>query len=232
MPLHELARSIPIPPEKDMMLDSFMELLVHQRVFAKCEAGYLLTPTSELMLSEGANMGAFVYFVTDTFPEQLFFLGKWFKDTGKGSAFQLAHDGKPIWDVLKEKPELGTLLNKGMESKSKVLIMFVKIPPTYTVLHDWLDEDCVRILKRCKEAIESTKNNGKVIVIDLVIDVETHDSIETETKLLSNFSMMSLVGGKERTKKEWHDLILNAGFSDYKICPARMPLYSVIELYP
>ncbi|KAJ4758357.1 O-methyltransferase [Rhynchospora pubera] len=301
MPLHELARSIPIPPEKDMMLDSFMELLVHQRVFAKCEAGYLLTPTSELMLSEGANMGAFVYFVTDTFPEQLFFLGKWFKDTGKGSAFQLAHDGKPIWDVLKEKPELGTLLNKGMESQSKVCVrylvasypeifdginnlvdvgggtgttvkiiadsfpglqctvfdlphvvenalnngyfnvvggdMFVKIPPAdaillKTVLHDWLDEDCVRILKRCKEAIASTKNNGKVIVIDLVLDAETHDSIETETKLLSNFSMMSLVGGKERNKKEWHDLILNAGFSDYKIYPARMPLYSVIELYP
>ncbi|KAJ3690476.1 hypothetical protein LUZ61_019640 [Rhynchospora tenuis] len=115
--------------------------------------------------------------------------------------------------------------------------MFVKIPPAdaillKTVLHDWPDEDCVRILKRCKEAIESTKNNGKVIVMDLVLDVETDDSKETETKLLFNFSMMSLAGGKERTKKEWHDLILNAGFSDYKIYPARMPLYSVIELYP
>ncbi|KAJ3691215.1 hypothetical protein LUZ61_020379 [Rhynchospora tenuis] len=301
MPLHELARSIPIPPEKDFALDSLMEFLVHQRVFAKCEGGYLLTPISELMLNEGANMGAFVCLATESAPQHLFFTSKWFKDTGKSTVFQLAHNGKQPWEVQKEKPELGNLFNDAMASHSKESVriivatypeifdginnlvdvgggtgstvkiiadsfpdlrctvfdlphvvdnslnndsisvvggdMFDKIPPAdaillKTVLHDWSDEDCVRILKKCKEAIDSTINNGKVIVVEIVLDAETDDSKETETKLIYNLCLMFQFGGKERTKKEWHDLILGAGYSDYKIYPARMPLYSVIELYP
>ncbi|KAJ4775307.1 O-methyltransferase family protein [Rhynchospora pubera] len=116
--------------------------------------------------------------------------------------------------------------------------MFEQIPPAHaillkTILHDWSDEACVQILKKCKEAIESTTNNGKVIVVDMVLDADIdNDTKETETKLIYNLSMMFLFGGKERTEKEWHGLILGAGYSDYKIYPARMPLYSVIELYP
>ncbi|KAJ1692664.1 hypothetical protein LUZ63_009362 [Rhynchospora breviuscula] len=301
MPLHELARSIPIPPGKDLTLESLMGLLVHQRVFAKCEGGYQLTPISEIMLSEGANMGAFVRFATEPSPEQLLFTSKWFKDTGKSTVFELAHNGKQAWEVMKEKPELGNLFNDAMSSLSKEFVrilvarypeifeginnlvdvgggtgstvkiiadsfpdlrctvfdlphvidnslnndsisvvggdMFDKIPLAdaillKTVLHDWSDEDCVRILKKCKEAIDSTINKGKVIVVEMVLDAETDDSKETETKLIYNLSLLFFFGSKERTKKEWHDLILGAGYSDYKIYPARMPLYSVIELYP
>ncbi|KAJ4806340.1 O-methyltransferase family protein [Rhynchospora pubera] len=301
MPLHELARSIPIPPEKDLTLDSLMKLLVHQRVFAKCEGGYLLTPISEMMLSGGANMGAFVRFATEPSPEQLLFTSKWFKDTGKSTVFELAHNGKQAWEVMKEKPELGNLFNDAMASHSrefvKILVarypeifeginnlvdvgggtgstvkiiadsfpdlrctvfdlphvidnslnndsisvvggdMFDKIPPAdaillKTILHDWSDEDCVRILKKCKKAIDSTLNNGKVIIVEMILDVETDAPKETETKLIYNLSLLFFFGSNERTKKEWHDLILRAGYSDYKIYPARMPLYSVIELYP
>jgi trans-resveratrol di-O-methyltransferase len=99
------------------------------------------------------------------------------------------------------------------------------------VLHDWPDEDCVRILERCKEAIESTKDGGKVIVVDMILDEEIGDEKATETNLMFNLHMMS-VGAKERTKKEWHDAILSAGYSSYKMYPARMSLYSIIELYP
>jgi Dimerisation domain len=107
MPLHELARSIPIPPGKEFMLDRLMELLVHQGVFAKSEGGYLLTPISELMLAEGSNMGAFVCFMTEAFTKHWFFMSKWFKDTGTSTAFQMAHDGKQPWDIFKERPEMG-----------------------------------------------------------------------------------------------------------------------------
>ncbi|KAJ4812223.1 O-methyltransferase [Rhynchospora pubera] len=300
MPLHELARSIPIPPEKDLMLVHLMELLVHQGVYAKCEAGYLLTPTSELLLTEGSNMGAFVSFITEAFTGKRFFTGKWFKDTDVGTVSGLAHNEKQIWDVLKENPELGNLFNEAMASHSKewarelvashpdifyginnlvdvgggtgttVKIitdtfpglrctvfdlpyvvanalnsdsfsvvggdMFDNIPAADAILlkgilHDWPVEDCVRILERCKEAVKSTEKNGKVIVVDMILDAEV-DSKETETKLLFNLLVISTVGGKERTKKEWHDLIIRAGYSDYKIHPARMSLYSVIELYP
>ncbi|KAH0639577.1 hypothetical protein KY290_036844 [Solanum tuberosum] len=37
------------------------------------------------------------------------------------------------------------------------------------VLHDWSDEECIKILKKCKEAIPSKEKGGKVIIIDMVL---------------------------------------------------------------
>ncbi|KAH0636389.1 hypothetical protein KY290_036830 [Solanum tuberosum] len=33
------------------------------------------------------------------------------------------------------------------------------------VLHDWNDEECIKILKKCKEEIPSKEKGGKVIII-------------------------------------------------------------------
>ncbi|CAL5408863.1 unnamed protein product [Camellia sinensis] len=51
------------------------------------------------------------------------------------------------------------------------------------VLHNWSDENCVKILKRCREAIPSKEDGGKVIIIDMVVDGDrdVHDITETET---------------------------------------------------
>ncbi|KAL8161472.1 hypothetical protein V2J09_012961 [Rumex salicifolius] len=38
------------------------------------------------------------------------------------------------------------------------------------VLHDWCDQDCMKILKNCKEAI--TKTKGKLILIETVLEPE------------------------------------------------------------
>ncbi|KAJ4799087.1 O-methyltransferase [Rhynchospora pubera] len=115
--------------------------------------------------------------------------------------------------------------------------MFQKIPPAdaiflKNVLHDWADEDCIRILERCKEAIKSSKNDGKVIVVDIILDFENDDPKVTETSLLLDISMMCLHGSQERNKQEWHDIILGAGYSGYKIYPVQLGVYSVIELSP
>ncbi|CDP21213.1 unnamed protein product [Coffea canephora] len=45
--------------------------------------------------------------------------------------------------------------------------MFVAIPPADDVimkwiLHDWNDEECVQMLRKCKEAIPSKENGGKL----------------------------------------------------------------------
>ncbi|KAJ1287910.1 hypothetical protein BS78_02G046900 [Paspalum vaginatum] len=47
------------------------------------------------------------------------------------------------------------------------------IPPSQTVmlklvLHHWTDEDCVKILSQCREAIPSRNDGGKVIISDIV----------------------------------------------------------------
>jgi len=39
------------------------------------------------------------------------------------------------------------------------------------ILHDWGNEDCIKILKKCKEAIPSKENGGKVIIIDVHGDI-------------------------------------------------------------
>ncbi|XP_010916035.1 trans-resveratrol di-O-methyltransferase [Elaeis guineensis] len=113
--------------------------------------------------------------------------------------------------------------------------MFEHIPPADAVLlkwilHDWSDEHCIRILKRCKEAIPPKKDGGKVIIIDIVVGVTTDFSISVEPQLLFDIEMMILCTGKERSETEWRHLFHVAGFSDYKITPS-MGLRSIIELY-
>ncbi|KAG7962414.1 hypothetical protein I3843_09G064900 [Carya illinoinensis] len=116
--------------------------------------------------------------------------------------------------------------------------MFQSIPPADAIMfkwimHDWNDEDCVNILKRCKEAITSKgyKEGNKVIIIDVVINEEKDDEDITKAKLLFDTLMMVLLPGKERTKKEWEKLFLEAGFSRYKIA-ASYGMKSLIEVYP
>ncbi|KAA0059107.1 trans-resveratrol di-O-methyltransferase-like [Cucumis melo var. makuwa] len=114
--------------------------------------------------------------------------------------------------------------------------MFKLIPPADTILlkwilHDWSDEECVKILKNCKEAITSNGKKGKVMVIDLVLFNTKNDQDSIESQLFFDMLMMVEVGGKEREEKEWAKLVKEAGFSAYKIFPI-LGLRSLIEIYP
>lgn len=97
------------------------------------------------------------------------------------------------------------------------------------VFHAFGDEDCVKILKKCREGIAAKK--GKVIIIDAVIDEKKDEHESKETKLFFDMLMMIVVTGKERTQKEWERLFLEAGFSHYKITPL-FGLKSLIEVFP
>nr|AKW47164.1 O-methyltransferase [Pueraria montana var. lobata] len=114
--------------------------------------------------------------------------------------------------------------------------MFKSIPSADAVLlklvlHDWNDELCIKILKNCKEAISGKGKEGKVIIIDIVIDEAGDDREITELKLDYDLVMLTLFNGKEREKKEWEKLIYDAGFSSYKISPV-FGFKSLIEVYP
>ncbi|CAN1166110.1 Probable O-methyltransferase 3 [Linum perenne] len=96
------------------------------------------------------------------------------------------------------------------------------------IMHGWKDEECVKILKKCKEAIQS---KGKVMIIDIVINEKKEEHELSGTKLLFDMLMMLVVNGRERTEKEWEKLFLEAGFSNYKITPL-FGLRSLIEVFP
>ncbi|KAG5586386.1 hypothetical protein H5410_046820 [Solanum commersonii] len=84
--------------------------------------------------------------------------------------------------------------------------MFKFIPSTNVillkwVLHDWSDEVCIKILKKCKEVIPSEEKGGKVIIIDIVLmnrNLEKGDERSYETQLFFDMLMMVHVSGKER----------------------------------
>ncbi|CAN0896768.1 Probable O-methyltransferase 3 [Linum grandiflorum] len=113
--------------------------------------------------------------------------------------------------------------------------MFVEIPAADAVLlkwilHDWNDEECVKILKKSKEAIQG-REGGKVIIIDMKVDNQKANDESIETQLFFDMLMMILVTGQERDEKEWAKLFVDAGFRDYKITPI-LGLRSIIEVYP
>lgn len=114
--------------------------------------------------------------------------------------------------------------------------MFQFIPPAdafffKTVFHLFDDEDCLKLLKRCREAIASNGGRGKVIIVDIVINEKEDDRELTEAKLLFDTLMNLNVGGRERTEKEWESLFVNAGFTHYKVAHI-FGIKSLIEIYP
>ncbi|KAI3966870.1 hypothetical protein MKW92_017326 [Papaver armeniacum] len=112
--------------------------------------------------------------------------------------------------------------------------MFVDIPEADAVilkwiLHDWSDENCLKILRNCYKAISKAKN-GKVIIVDCVLQPEGNDLFD-KTGLAFDLLMMVDTGGKERTEAEWKILLNSTGFTRYNIIQiSTFP--SIIEAFP
>ncbi|KAK4424715.1 3'-hydroxy-N-methyl-(S)-coclaurine 4'-O-methyltransferase 2 [Sesamum alatum] len=88
--------------------------------------------------------------------------------------------------------------------------------------------DAVMLMK-CKEAVPA--DTGKVIIVDVVIDEEGGDEYTGARLAMDMVIMSSTVNGKERTVKEWGQLLDAAGFSRHTIKHMKA-IESVIEAYP
>ncbi|KAF0887985.1 hypothetical protein E2562_006907 [Oryza meyeriana var. granulata] len=113
--------------------------------------------------------------------------------------------------------------------------MFEIVPPANAVflkwiMHDWGDNDCVKILKNCKKAIPPGDAGGKLIILDIVVGAGPSDQKHREVQVLFDAYIM-FINGVERDEQEWKKLFLEAGFSGYKIMPI-MGFRSIIEVYP
>ncbi|BBG99377.1 O-methyltransferase 1 [Prunus dulcis] len=78
------------------------------------------------------------------------------------------------------------------------------------ILHDWSDEECVKILERCKEAVTREGKKGKVIIVDMTVENNNTDKESGETQLFFDMLMMVMATGKERNEKEWAKLFSDA----------------------
>ncbi|KAI3994896.1 hypothetical protein MKX01_006813 [Papaver californicum] len=138
----------------------------------------------------------------------------------KCSLFDLPH-------VIADAPEIPTVtkisgdLLKTIPSADAI---FMK-----NILHGWNDEECILILKRCKEAVSP---GGKVIIVEMVLDTDSSVHPFSKLRLASDMDKM-VYGGKERTGQEWKKLFEASGFASYKITQlsAGFAAQSVIEFF-
>ena len=92
------------------------------------------------------------------------------------------------------------------------------------VVHDWNDEDTVRILRRCGEAAGP---QGRVLVVERAVDAESN-SRETTVK---DLRMMTLLGGRERDLASLRGLAERAGLRERSQTPIQVGHY-LLEYVP
>ncbi len=88
------------------------------------------------------------------------------------------------------------------------------------ILHDWNDEQCVKILSNCRAAMNK---KGRVLVVDNVIPPGNDPNWG---KLLD--IQMLIIGGRERTRKEFAAMFAQAGLKLKRVLPTKSPL-SIVE---
>ncbi|KAH9544742.1 hypothetical protein CY35_12G011200 [Sphagnum magellanicum] len=73
------------------------------------------------------------------------------------------------------------------------------------ILHDWSDENCLKILNNCQKALPE---KGKVLIRDYVLQPSGGVA-----QMADLFMMAHTNGGMERTEEQWRKLLTTAGFS-------------------
>jgi hypothetical protein len=92
------------------------------------------------------------------------------------------------------------------------------------IIHDWDDEKSNTILRNCRNQM---KANGKLILVDCVVP-------ETDEPHFSKFidlNMLVMTGGKERTEREFAQLLADAGLKLVRVIPTDQP-FGIIEAEP
>jgi len=88
------------------------------------------------------------------------------------------------------------------------------------ILHDWNDEQCVKILANCRAAMNE---KGRVLVVDNVIPPGNDPSWGKLVDI-----QMLVIGGRERTKQEFAGIFKQAGLKLMRVVATKCPL-SIIE---
>jgi hypothetical protein len=86
-----------------------------------------------------------------------------------------------------------------------------------TIIHDWPDEACVKILKNCAAALPA---GGRVLVVDQVVPPDNSPSF---ARFLDLEMMVMTQGGRERTEAEFADLFAQSGLRLQRVIPTPGP---------
>ena len=90
------------------------------------------------------------------------------------------------------------------------------------VIHNWSDEECIRILSNISAVLP---DHGKILILEMIVQEDNKPSF---AKLIDIQMMVFMHSGKERTKKEFQQLLSRSGLRINRIVPTISPL-SIIE---
>ncbi|CAM8894661.1 unnamed protein product [Rhodiola kirilowii] len=83
------------------------------------------------------------------------------------------------------------------------------------ILHDWTDENCLKLLKNCYEALP---HSGKVIIVESILPEVPDDRLTTNIACEQDmFMLAATTGGKERRLNAYDALAKGAGFSGCQV---------------
>jgi ubiquinone/menaquinone biosynthesis C-methylase UbiE len=91
------------------------------------------------------------------------------------------------------------------------------------ILHNWNDEDSVKILQNIRKVLPS---DGKLLIIETIIE---NDNKPSWGKMLDLYMMIG-VNGRERTKAEYQNLLKKAGFKIEKIKRTVSPMSLIVAV--
>jgi hypothetical protein len=94
-----------------------------------------------------------------------------------------------------------------------------------SVIHDWKDEEAIRILKKCRESVP---DDGRLLICEQIYD--SSDSLHPDRYL--DLEMLVLADGKERTESEFDTILNSSGFERIKRHEIESTSFSVIEAGP
>lgn len=154
-------------------------------------------------------------------------------DIGGGTGGLLAELLRGRSDLTGELLELDSVLDEarselkrqGVEDRVKLTRgdFFQDAPPhadiyiLKRVIHDWPDDKALTILKTVKRAM---RPGAKLLIIDYVIPSANLPS----NAYLVDLHMLVILGGAERSEKEFQELLGAAGFGTVRIIPTEGPL--------
>jgi orsellinic acid C2-O-methyltransferase len=123
------------------------------------------------------------------------------------------------------------LADQDLSDRSEVIAgdFFHEVTPGYdayfikSVLHDWDDEQSVRILANIKRAMPE---HGRVLITEIVLDPGKPIG---HPIAFVDLEMMVTLGGKERTAQEFSDLLRAAHLRLEQVHPIRDSFFSIVE---
>ena len=75
------------------------------------------------------------------------------------------------------------------------------------ILHDWPEDDCVRILKNIRAVIPKAEEGGRLYIAEVLLDKDSD-----RFKYMVSTHMMNMTGALERTEGEFARILKRSGF--------------------